>query len=373
VSLRRQGDRVLLAIETSCDETSVALVREDRRVLGLLIASQIAEHRPYGGVVPELASRGHLKRILPLLDQLGADAGMQLPQEVCAVAVTAGPGLIGALLVGLETARVLAWLHGKPLIPVHHLHGHLASIHLHDDEQPNPALQPGDWPLVSLIVSGGHTSLVLQEKPGAAPRTLGQTIDDAVGEAYDKVAKLLGLGYPGGPIIDRLVQGVATDRFKLPRPLMDRDNFDFSFSGLKTAVLTQALKITREPHAMDADVKRSLCASFQEAAIDCLMLRLASAIRLFRPRSVAVVGGVASNTLVRQRLAELGNRFKVRTLVPRPLHCTDNAAMIGAAAWEMAEAQPGRLDGFDADEALGLNADANLVLGSFSSHSHAAR
>jgi N6-L-threonylcarbamoyladenine synthase len=250
-------------------------------------------------------------------------------------------------------------------VPVHHLHGHLASIHLHDDVQPAPALEPSDWPLISLIVSGGHTSLVLQKVRGAAPQTLGQTIDDAVGEAYDKVAKLLGLGYPGGPIIDRLVQGVPPGEFVLPRPLMDRDGYDFSFSGLKTAVLTQALKITREPHLMEEGVKSRLCAAFQEAASDCLMRRLATAIHRFRPRSVAVVGGVACNTRVRGRLAELGERFGIRTYLPRPLHCTDNAAMIGAAAWEMVEKQPERMAGFDAQEALGLNAEANLDLGAF--------
>lgn len=356
--------RLCLAFETSCDETSVAWVRDDGLVVHQLIASQIAEHRPYGGVVPELASRGHLRRILALLRQLEAESGVAA-SAADMIAVTAGPGLIGALLTGVETAKTLAWLLGKPVMGVHHLHGHLASIGLHDAQNPNPLLTPADWPQLALIVSGGHSSLVHQKHRHAPWETLGQTIDDAIGEAFDKVAKLLGLGYPGGPIIDRLCETTRTDVFALPRPMMDRPGYDFSYSGLKTAVLTHARRLTERPHELDIETKRLLCASFQEAAVDCLFLRLAQAIGEFRPASVAVVGGVACNRTVRRRMAGLATSGRIgRAFIPPAIYCTDNAAMIGAAAWDTL-ARPGGESALlppSSLEAMALKASADIAL-----------
>jgi N6-L-threonylcarbamoyladenine synthase len=359
---------MILAIESSCDETSLALLRRDRYVVHQLIASQIEEHKPFGGVVPELASRGHVKRMLPLLDKL-MDHTKAEWDDIDAIAVTAGPGLIGSLLVGVETAKTLAWMHDKPLVPVNHLHGHAASVFLHDDKSPAPKMANEAWPLLSLIVSGGHTMLLLQDHEGGGSRLLGQTIDDAVGEAFDKVAKMLGLGYPGGPVIDKMAKDGDINAFKLPRPLMDREGYNFSYSGLKTAFLTAALKLNEEPYKLDDATKKDLCASFQHAAVDCLMIQLAKAIDEFKPGAIAVAGGVACNSLVRARSAEVAKERGVQLLIPRPIYCTDNAAMIGCAALEAMDNKAAELPirGVDGTpvrggNALRLNPDANLPM-----------
>jgi N6-L-threonylcarbamoyladenine synthase len=326
---------LILGIESSCDETSAAILRDGRDILSLEIASQIAMHQPFGGVVPELASRGHLRRVLPIVDESLRDAGVEW-DEIDAIAVTSGPGLIGALLVGTEAAKALAWLHGKPLIGVHHLMGHVDSVHLALKNRPAtaPALPERKYPFLALVVSGGHTALYRVDGPTTVA-TLGETLDDAAGEAYDKVAKLLGLGYPGGPIVDKLAKRGRRDAYVFPRPLAKRGGYDFSYSGLKTAVLTVVRAMAAEGKPVsDPDID-NLCASFQEAAIDVLLTRAKKALEETGLRRLVVAGGVACNSRLRERLAELAAEGGCEVFAPAPILCTDNAAMIAGQAWAM--------------------------------------
>jgi N6-L-threonylcarbamoyladenine synthase len=320
------GPQRLLGIETSCDETAAAVVEDGRRILSSVVASQAALHAPYGGVVPELASRHHVESIVPVVEQAMADAATRF-EDLAAVAVTQGPGLVGSLLVGLQVAKAIALVHGKPLVPVHHVAGHVAAAFLAHGDIPLPA--------IALVVSGGHTSLFEVPEEGVH-RRLGRTRDDAAGEAFDKVAKLLGLGYPGGPVIDRLARG-ANDRaveFKVAR-IKDGAR-DFSFSGIKTAVLLHVRRegiAPVEDPAQASPAVRDLVASFQRAVVDALVRGLVRAARDERPRSLIVTGGVAANSLLRRETERAGRELGLPVFVPPLDLTTDNAAMIAAAGY----------------------------------------
>ena len=325
------------------------MVEDGRRILSDVVATQAALHAPYGGVVPELASRHHLENICPVVEKAMADAGLGFA-DLDAVAVTHGPGLVGSLLVGVQAAKGIAFVHGKPLVPVHHIAGHLEAPALaHGGEVPMPAL--------ALVVSGGHTSLFEMPARGAY-HLLGRTRDDAAGEAFDKVAKLLGLGYPGGPVIDRLAEG-ADDRaheFTVARIKDGRP--DFSFSGIKTAVLYHVRREGIAPVAPGAEapaVIRDLVASFQRAVVTALVRKLKQAAQERRPRSLLLTGGVAANRRLRAEAARVAGELGLPLFVPPIALSTDNAAMIGAAG-QVAFDQ-GRRAGWD------LNADPHLPLG----------
>ncbi len=326
----------LLALETSCDETAAAVLEDGRRVLSNVVSSQAALHAPWGGVVPELAARHHLENLVPVTETALREAGLALA-EVDAVAVTAGPGLIGSLLAGVQFAKGLAFAARKPLVPVHHIAGHLEAPFLAAEDE--PAL-----PAIALCVSGGHTSLFEIPSRGVY-RLLGRTRDDAAGEAFDKVAKLLGLGYPGGPVIDRLAAG-GDDRavdFTPARIKDPRRQSDFSFSGLKTAVLYHVRREGLEPVAPGAAPPRAivdLCASFQRAVVESLVGRMVAAAETRRPRSLLLTGGVAANARLRRDAATAAQRLGLPLFVPPLSLTTDNAAMIAAAgtlAWERGE------------------------------------
>ena len=320
--------RIVLGIESSCDETAAALVREDRTVLAQRIASQDAEHRPYGGVVPEIAARAHDERLAPLIEATLADAGLRL-DAVDAIAATAGPGLIGGVMVGLVTGKALAMAADKPLLAVNHLEGHALSPRLAD-----AALE---FPYLLLLASGGHCQLLVVEGVGRY-RRLATTIDDALGEAFDKTAKVLGLGYPGGPAVEALAATGNPRAVPLPRPLLGSAEPHFSFAGLKSAVLR-----ARDAglHA-DADI----AAAFQQAAVDCVIDRTARAIAAAGPVSALVVaGGVAANRALRAALEDLAAAHALRFTAPPLALCTDNAAMIGWAGVERFAL--GLVDGLD--------------------------
>jgi tRNA N6-adenosine threonylcarbamoyltransferase len=308
---------LVLGIETSCDETAAAIVEDSRRVLADVVASQILVHAPYGGVVPEVASRQHVATIVPVIQRTVADAGIALG-ELDAIAVTCGPGLVGALLVGVETAKSLAFALGKPLVGVNHLAGHLAAVFLGDDAPP-------PFPHLALLVSGGHTALIRVNEPGKTV-LLGATRDDAAGEAFDKVGKLLGLGYPGGVAIDRLAATGNPRAVELPRALPARDELDFSFSGLKTAVATRLAKTGVPEGAALAD----FCASFQSAVVDVLVRKSRRALVREGLDALVVCGGVAANRGLRAALAEAARADGFGLFIPPPKRCTDNAAMIAA-------------------------------------------
>lgn len=333
--------RCVLAIETSCDETSVAVVRGsadgfgDLEVLANVVSSQVAVHAPFGGVVPEVASRAHLEMLEVVVNEALTIAGDGI--TIDAVAATCGPGLIGALLVGVSAAKALALAWDVPYVEVNHLEGHLFAVFL---EQPDIEL-----PMVVLLVSGGHTMLVSVRAPGRY-RILGSTVDDAAGEAFDKVARYLGLGYPGGPVIDRLSGEGDRDAIRFPRGMID-DGLDFSFSGMKTAVINY---VRRHPDADNAD----LAAGFQEAVVDVLVTKALRAARRTGAQAIALGGGVAANSRLRERFAEAAAAAGLGALVPDRAFCTDNAAMIAAAAhWRLSHHGPTPLDG---------GADPNLRL-----------
>ena len=316
----------VLGIESSCDETAAAVVEDGRVIRSNIIASQVKTHAPFGGVVPELASREHLERIEPVVQSALDDAGLTL-DRIDGIAVTQGPGLIGSLLVGISFAKSLAMVTGAPIVGVNHIEGHVYSVVFE-----NP---PVDYPAVALIVSGGHTTLFLIPEEGKYA-VLGRTRDDAAGEAYDKVAKLLGLGYPGGPIIDRLARlGDAKSAalvFTVPR--MDSPNLDFSFSGLKTAVLRYVRENAIEAVASGAEPGKriaDLAASFQERVIRSLIVRLRSAVKRHHPRTIILAGGVACNSALREKVNE--DDLGAPVYYPSPLLTTDNAAMIAAAGY----------------------------------------
>jgi len=316
----------ILGIESSCDETGVALVETTGSALPRLLAhalySQIEMHQAYGGVVPELASRDHIRRVLPLTREVMAQAGAAL-QDIDVVAYTRGPGLAGALLVGSGVACALAASLGKPVLGVHHLEGHLLSPFLSED--------PPEFPFIALLVSGGHTQLMRVEGVGRY-ELLGETIDDAAGEAFDKSAKLMGLPYPGGPGLSRLAEQGNPAAYKLPRPLLHSGDLDFSFAGLKTAVLTQCKKIGEAAHAEGAPERADLAASTQAAIVEVLTRKAMTALKDTGLKRLVVAGGVGANRELRRQLNALCDKAKVRVHYPELHLCTDNGAMIAMAA-----------------------------------------
>ncbi len=321
---------LVLGIESSCDETAAAVVRDGHLVLSSAVATQIEIHRRYGGVVPELASRNHVIDVVPVIREALDTAGVGF-DELDAIAVTQGPGLVGALLVGLQAAKAIAWVRNKPLVPVHHLNGHLHAVFLHRHGEKAPA--GPTYPHVALCVSGGHTAIYRVQAPGApAPRVhmLAQTRDDAAGEAFDKVARMLGLGYPGGPVVERRAVGGNPHAHKFSQPRFKDDApLDFSFSGLKTAVLTL---IQGLGHLPEGQAMADLLASFQRAAVDQLVERTRLAAREEDVDDVQLAGGVACNMALRERLTTALAMDGRRLHVPPPRYCTDNAAMIAGAA-----------------------------------------
>jgi N6-L-threonylcarbamoyladenine synthase len=310
----------VLGIETSCDETAVALVEDGRKILSNILASQHEIHGRFGGVVPELASRAHLERLNPLMDEALRQAGATWA-EVDAVAVTRGPGLVGALLVGLATAKAVALVLDVPLIGVNHLEGHLyANVLEHD---------PPDPPYVCLIVSGGHTMVVHVPEP-MRYEVLGQTLDDAAGEAFDKIARFLGLGYPGGPLLDRLATEGDPDAVRFPRAMAGSGDYDFSLSGLKTAVIRH---VRKEQEAGREIVMADLAASFQEAVVDVQVQKTMAAAKEWRANAVLLGGGVVANSRLRERMAREADDRGIPLLYPSLDLCTDNAAMIASAGY----------------------------------------
>jgi N6-L-threonylcarbamoyladenine synthase len=339
---------LILGIETSCDETAAAIVENGRRILSSVVSSQVAVHAPHGGVVPELASRHHIENVCPVIEGALAEAGVGFT-DLEAVAVTQGPGLVGSLLVGVQAAKGIALVHRLPLVPVHHVAGHVESAFLAHDEIPLPTL--------ALVVSGGHTSVYSVPERGVY-ELLGRTRDDAAGEAFDKVAKLLGLGYPGGPIIDRLAEGADADAVPFTIARMKDGSRDFSFSGIKTAVLLhvrrEGIDPVKDPARVPTEV-RDLVASFQRAVVDALVRGIARAAREDAPRSLVLAGGVAANSRLRRETAAAAERLGLPLFVPPLSLCTDNAAMIAAAG--DVRLRRGMRAGWD------LNAEPHLPLG----------
>jgi len=327
--------RSLLAIETSCDETAAAVVDESLVVRSSVVASQVDLHAAFGGVVPELASRAHVETITPVVAGALDEAGVA-GEDLSAVAVTRGPGLVGALLVGIATAKALALAWGVPLVGVNHLEGHLASVYLADAEVP--------FPQIALLVSGGHCMLTRATEPGRY-ELLGETVDDSIGEAYDKIARFLGLGYPGGPVLDRLAAS-GTDVLRFPRPMLG-EGYTFSFSGLKTAVVNH---VRADPTFSEAEV----AASFVAACMDVVCAKLRRALEEYGDPAVAIVGGVAASPVLRARAQALADEFGARLLIPPPALATDNAAMIGVAGWHALAAEGPSRPGFGPEPDLRL-------------------
>lgn len=313
---------IILGFESSCDETGVAVVHTQRGLLAHALYSQVAMHQDYGGVVPELASRDHVRRVLPLTREVLNEAGLTL-DDINAVAYTAGPGLAGALLVGASVARAIAWTRGLPAIPIHHLEGHLLSPLLAD---PRP-----DFPFVALLVSGGHTQLMRVDGVGQYT-LLGETLDDAAGEAFDKTAKLLGLGYPGGPALAKLAEQGDPERIALPRPKLHSDDLDFSFSGLKTAVMMRQRQLQDEAGEITGAQRADLAAATQAAIVDVLVAKSLRALKQTGLRRLVVAGGVGANQRLRERLARGLRGLKATAYFPPLALCTDNGAMIAFAA-----------------------------------------
>jgi N6-L-threonylcarbamoyladenine synthase len=325
---------LVLAVESSCDETAIAVVEGGRRIHANIVASQVALHAPTGGIVPEVAARAHLRWIVPVLDEAWAGAGIGWP-DVDAVAVTHGPGLAGSLLVGINFAKALAWVHDKPLVGVNHLEGHVYASWLLDPE--DGVREEPPFPLVALVVSGGHTFLV-EMRDHLTYRLLGQTVDDAAGEAFDKVGRLLGLAYPGGPSIQRAADGAVRRDVRFPRAWLG-DSYDFSFSGLKTAArkvvdaarAEAGLDPSDPPDRLPAATVAELAWGFQDAVVDVLATKTVRAAEALRARAIVVGGGVAANAALRGRLAVDAGALGLPLIIPRPGLCTDNGAMIGAA------------------------------------------
>lgn len=335
-------DVLILAIESSCDETAASVVRNGREVLSNVISSQIALHTQFGGVVPEIASRKHIEKINQVITQALSDAGVAL-EEITAIGVTYGPGLVGALLVGVAEAKAIAYAAKKPLVGVHHIEGHVSANYIE-----HPDLKP---PFVCLIVSGGHTHLVIVKDYGEF-EIIGRTRDDAAGEAFDKVARAVGLGYPGGPKVDQAAKEGNKHAIEFPRAKVEGAPFDFSFSGLKSAVLNYInhAKMTGEEIPVP-----DLVASFQNAVVEALVSRAVLAAKEYGYDRLAIAGGVASNSALREAMQEACDKQGIRFYHPSPVFCTDNAAMIGVAAYY--EYQKGTRHGWD------LNAVPNLKLG----------
>jgi N6-L-threonylcarbamoyladenine synthase len=324
---------IILGFESSCDETGVAAVCTERGLLAHALHSQIAMHQEYGGVVPELASRDHIRRVVPLTRQVLDEAGLQM-SDIGAVAYTAGPGLAGALLVGASVAQSFAWSRHLPAIGIHHLEGHLLSPML---ANPRP-----DFPFVALLVSGGHTQLMRVDGVGRY-ELLGETLDDAAGEAFDKSAKLMGLGYPGGPALSRLAASGDPSRFDLPRPMLHSGDLDFSFSGLKTAVLTR-VKAAEAAGGLDDQTRADLAAATQAAIVEVLAAKAIRALKQTGLKRLVVAGGVGANLLLRAKLDAALKPLKARAYFPPLALCTDNGAMIAFAAAERVKAGLATLD-----------------------------
>ena len=342
MDLRMEKDVYILAIESSCDETAAAVVKNGREVLSNVIYSQIALHTEYGGVVPEIASRKHIEKINQVIEQALVDAGRQL-EDMTAIAVTYGPGLVGALLVGVSAAKAISFASGIPLVGVHHIEGHISANFIE-----NKSLEP---PFICLVVSGGHSHLVVVRDYGEY-EIIGRTRDDAAGEAFDKVARAIGLGYPGGPKIYKVSKEGNPEAIHFPRAKVGDAEYDFSFSGLKSAVLNYLNSCQMKGEEINvADV----AASFQKAVVDVLVEHSMDAVRKYDYKKFAIAGGVASNSSLRQAFEEACRKEGIEFYHPSPIYCTDNAAMIGAAAYY--EYQKGVRHGFD------LNAVPNLKLG----------
>ena len=311
---------IILGIETSCDETAVAVLDDGRHLLSDLLSSQIDLHKKYGAVVPELACRRHIEVVDPLIREAVAKSGCTF-QQLNAIAVTTGPGLIGALLVGVSLAKALSYALKIPLVAVHHLEGHIASIFIeHTDVV---------FPSVALVVSGGHTNLYYLSKMGEY-RVLGKTIDDAAGEVLDKGARMLGYGYPGGPIIDQLAQKGDSEKIPFPRPYRSSQHYDFSFSGLKTSLLQTLSRMEQRPGGL-ASMHPDIAAGYQAAIVESLVEKTFLAVQNEKAKSVMLVGGVAANSLLRRRVQEKGKQLGIPAYLPSIRYCTDNGAMIAMA------------------------------------------
>lgn len=331
----------ILAIESSCDETAAAVTENGTKIISNIINTQIELHKQYGGVVPEIASRKHIENISDVVDKALEEAGMKI-DDVDAIAVTYGPGLVGALLVGVSTAKGLSFMSGKPLIPVHHIKGHICANYIeHPDFKP---------PFICLVASGGHSHIV-HVKSHTDYEVLARTNDDAAGEAFDKVSRVLGLGYPGGPAIQKLALQGKGDAIRFPRVSMGEDGFDFSFSGVKTAVINYIHNAEQKNLEIN---KADVAASFQEAVTDVLSNHLIECAKKHDVTRVALAGGVAANEALRKRVEFLAEKANMEFVCPSLKYCTDNAAMIGCAAYYE------YLNGAAAD--MSLNAVANLPL-----------
>lgn len=311
---------IILAVESSCDESSVAIVKDGKEVLSHIVLSQIDIHQRFGGVVPEIASRNHVVHITRIFDEALKDASLTA-EDIDLVAVTKGPGLIGSLLVGINAATAFAFAHGKPLMGVNHLHGHIYAAGIDHDMK---------FPALALLISGGHTELIYMEDHMSF-KLLGTTQDDAVGEAYDKVARTLGLSYPGGPIVDERA-ALGKDIYHLPRPYLDKSEFNFSFSGLKSAVINLVHNHEQRQEMIDIN---HMCASFQASVLDVLIEKTRLAQDTYHAKQIIIAGGVAANKGLRKRIFE--EIKDVEIIIPKMEYCTDNAAMIGAAAYYQAQ------------------------------------
>ncbi|MGZ3513319.1 MAG: tRNA (adenosine(37)-N6)-threonylcarbamoyltransferase complex transferase subunit TsaD [Thermodesulfobacteriota bacterium] len=315
---------LVLAIETSCDDTGAAVVLDGRKILSNIVSSQVPIHQKYGGVVPELASRKHIESIVPIVAEALKTAEVTL-KEIDGIAVTQGPGLVGSLLVGLSFAKSTAFATGLPFIGVNHIEAHLSAIFLEE--------KPPSFPFIGLVVSGGHTSLFRMDGFGKY-RRLGQTRDDAAGEAFDKVAKLLGLGYPGGPVIDELSKTGNPKAIRFPRPLLSKKSLDFSFSGLKTAVVNYVKTHPEPTGGYPEDLIRDIVCSFQEAVVEVLVKKTVHAAQHRGLKRIVLSGGVAANQRLRQKITEESLDQKLKVYLPSPSFCTDNAAMVGVVGYE---------------------------------------
>lgn len=312
-------DTYIFAIESSCDETSASIIKNGCEEISTVISTQISTHKEYGGVVPEIASRLHINNITPVLEETLEKANMKM-EDMDAIAVTYGPGLIGSLLVGVEAAKALSMIYKKPLIPVHHIAGHIYA---------NNLVKPLQFPLIALVVSGGHTELIYMKEHYSFER-IGGTLDDAIGEAYDKVARVIGVNYPGGPEVDRLAH-IGQDSYNLPLPL-DDDSYNFSFSGIKSSVMNL---VNNERQKGNIIKKEDLATSFQNRVVKIIVKKTMKALKDFNVQNLIVAGGVSANKGLREAITKVCNENNINLTIPEIKYCTDNAAMIGAAAYQL--------------------------------------
>lgn len=351
----------ILAIETSCDETAAAVIK-DGRILSNIIASQAKTHEKFGGVVPEVAAREHVTTIIPTIDLALREAKIKLNQ-IDYIAVTRGPGLPTSLMVGVDTAKALGMALNIPVVPINHMEAHIYASFID---------QKISFPAIALIVSGGHTMLVEMSTQGGSAfggqkphkfRILGETVDDAAGEAFDKTAKMLGLPYPGGPQLSKLAENGNPKAFEFPRPMINSGNFEFSFSGLKTSVLYTISNAVRDPSHKRFLANRSkwlnqnktdLAASVQKAIVDVLIAKLEKSIVRYKPKTIMLGGGVAANKLLREKFSKLAQKYKIKGLIPKPEYCTDNAGMIGLAAYYRLKSKKALTKNFSIDPNLPL-------------------